>query len=89
MKVLVINGSPHLNGCTDRALREVENTLHENGVETERVEVGNIAVRGCVGCNYSKNETSPGSISRVSSPALNRRILRDPSNCILSFSTNR
>ncbi|MDE7338682.1 MAG: flavodoxin family protein [Bacteroidales bacterium] len=52
MKVLVINGSPHLNGCTDRALREVENTLHENGVETERVEVGNIAVRGCVGCNF-------------------------------------
>ena len=52
MKVLAINGSPHLNGCTDRALREVENTLHENGVETERVEVGNIAVRGCVGCNF-------------------------------------
>ncbi|MBD5396891.1 flavodoxin family protein [bacterium] len=52
MKVLVINGSPHLHGCTDRALREVENTLHENGVETERVDVGNIAVRGCVGCNF-------------------------------------
>ncbi len=70
MKVLVINGSPHLNGCTDRALREVENTLHENGVETERVEVGNIAVRGCVGCNFCSehrrcvfndlvNETAP------------------------------
>ena len=52
MKVLVINGSPHLHGCTDRALREVENPLHENGVETERVDVGNIAVRGCVGCNF-------------------------------------
>ena len=70
MKVLVINGSPHLHGCTDRALREVENTLHENGVETERVEVGNIAVRGCVGCNFCSehgrcvfndlvNETAP------------------------------
>lgn len=70
MKVLVINGSPHLNGCTDRALREVENTLHENGVETERVEVGNIAVRGCVDCNFCSehghcvfndlvNETAP------------------------------
>ena len=70
MKVLVINGSPHLHGCTDRALREVENTLHENGVETERVDVGNIAVRGCVGCNFCSehgrcvfndlvNETAP------------------------------
>ena len=27
MKVLVINGSPHIHGCTDRALREVEITL--------------------------------------------------------------
>ena len=70
MKVLVINGSPHLHGCTDRALREVENTLHENGVETERVDVGNVAVRGCVGCNFCSehgrcvfndmvNETAP------------------------------
>ncbi len=70
MKVLVINGSPHLHGCTDRALREVEDTLHQNGVETERVEVGNIALRGCVGCNFCNehgrcvfndlvNETAP------------------------------
>lgn len=70
MKVLVINGSPHLHGCTDRALREVEDTLHQNGVETERVEAGNIALRGCVGCNFCNehgrcvfndlvNETAP------------------------------
>lgn len=37
MKVLVINGSPHLNGCTDRALREVEAALTAQGVEVERV----------------------------------------------------
>lgn len=29
MKVLVINGSPHLSGCTDRALREVEGVLKD------------------------------------------------------------
>lgn len=33
MKVLVINGSPRLSGCTDRALREVEATLQSEGVE--------------------------------------------------------
>lgn len=51
MKVLVINGSPHLNGCTDRALREVEAALTALGVEVERVNVGHQDVRGCIGCN--------------------------------------
>lgn len=70
MKVLVINGSPHLHGCTDRALREVEKTLNDCGVETVRVEVGNKNIRGCIGCNYCRqhgrcvfddavNETAP------------------------------
>ena len=51
MKVLVINGSPHLNGCTDRALREVEAALTAQGVAVERVNVGHQNVRGCIGCN--------------------------------------
>lgn len=70
MKVLVINGSPHLNGCTDRALREVEETLKTNGVEVERVNVATKDVRGCIGCNFCRehghcvfndivNETAP------------------------------
>lgn len=54
MKVLVINGSPHLHGCTDRALREVEKTLNDNGIETERVDVGNKDVRGCIACNFCR-----------------------------------
>lgn len=33
MKVLVINGSPHLHGCTDRALNEVEATLQNEGID--------------------------------------------------------
>lgn len=54
MKVLVINGSPHINGCTDRALREVEETLKASGVETERINVGNKDIRGCIGCNFCR-----------------------------------
>ena len=54
MKVLVVNGSPHLTGCTDRALKEVEATLNVNGIETERVNVGNKDVRGCIGCNFCR-----------------------------------
>lgn len=50
MKVLLINGSAHTKGCTARALDEVENVLHEQGIETHRVDVGNKDVRGCIGC---------------------------------------
>ena len=54
MKVLVINGSPHINGCTDRGLREVEETLKASGIETERINVGNKDIRGCIGCNFCR-----------------------------------
>ncbi|MBD5235887.1 MAG: flavodoxin family protein [Barnesiella sp.] len=55
MKVIVINGSPHISGgCTDRGLREVEDTLKANGIEVERINVGNKDVRGCIGCNFCR-----------------------------------
>lgn len=50
MKVLILNGSPRSHGCTARALEEVEKTLHEEGIETETVLVGNKDVRGCIAC---------------------------------------
>ena len=50
MKVLILNGSPRRNGCTARALEEVEKTLHEEGIETETVLVGNKDIRGCIAC---------------------------------------
>lgn len=50
MKVLLINGSPHVHGCTDRALREVADALLQEGVETEIFWIGNRPVGGCIGC---------------------------------------
>lgn len=50
MKVLILDGSPRSNGCTARALEEIEKTLHEEGIETETVLVGNKDVRGCIAC---------------------------------------
>ena len=35
MKVLLVNGSPHKEGCTYTALREAADALEKNGVETE------------------------------------------------------
>lgn len=70
MKVLMINGSPHPDGCTARALKEVADTLATQNVETRIVNVGQKDVRGCIGCYYCKehgrcvfndivNETAP------------------------------
>ncbi len=50
MKVLLINGSPHKCGTTYAALNEVARTLEAEGVESEIIQVGNLALRGCLGC---------------------------------------
>ena len=52
MKVLLINGSPRANGCTARALKEVEVTLNKEGIETETIHVGNKDLRGCTACGF-------------------------------------
>ena len=51
MKVLLINGSPHENGCTYTALKETASALNKNGVETEIVWIGNGILGGCTGCS--------------------------------------
>ena len=50
MKVLLVNGSPHKNGSTNRALQEVEKVLTEEGLETEIYWIGAKPVGGCIGC---------------------------------------
>ena len=50
MKVLLLNGSPHVAGTTFRALSEVARTLNECGIETEIITVGNKRISGCVAC---------------------------------------
>lgn len=54
MKVLLINGSPHKNGCTFTALSEVAKSLNQNGVETEIAWIGNGAIHGCIACGGCK-----------------------------------
>ena len=52
MKVLLVNGSPHKNGCTNRALQEIEAQLDEEGVDSEIFWIGNKPLVGCMGCGY-------------------------------------
>lgn len=50
MKVLLINGSPHKDGCTFTALNEVAKTLEKNGIETEILYLGVKPIAGCIAC---------------------------------------
>ena len=50
MKVLIINGSPRVNGNTTIAVNEMLKIFEKEGVETEVVQIGNKDVRGCIAC---------------------------------------
>ena len=49
-KVLLLNGSPHVHGCTAAALEEMIKVFEEEGVETELIQVGIKEIRGCIAC---------------------------------------
>ena len=46
MKVAIINGSPNPDGNTAIALETAAAVLRENGIETERIEIGCGALHG-------------------------------------------
>ena len=50
MKVLLLNGSPHPNGCTAEALKEMIRVFEAEGIETELIQAGSKAIRGCIAC---------------------------------------
>lgn len=50
MKVLIINGSPRVNGNTTIAVNEMVRIFEKEDVETEAVQIGNKDVRGCIAC---------------------------------------
>lgn len=50
MKVLLINGSPHKEGNTYLALREMEKIFEQEQVESEIIHIGNKPIRGCIAC---------------------------------------
>lgn len=50
MKVLLINGSPHKEGCTFTALSEVAGALNRRSIATEIFHIGTRPIAGCVAC---------------------------------------
>lgn len=50
MKVIAINGSPRSGGNTFRMLDLLLDTLRQEGIETELLQVGGTDIRGCRSC---------------------------------------
>jgi len=50
MKVLMVNGSANLEGCTFTALTEVGKALEKQGIEYEIFQLGSKPIRDCIGC---------------------------------------
>ena len=54
MKVLLVNGGPHKEGCTYTALSEVSKALNNEGIETEIFWIGLKPISGCIACGKCK-----------------------------------
>ena len=51
MKVMLINGSSHADGCTALALRQAATALEEEGIETETIFIGSAPLADCTACH--------------------------------------
>lgn len=54
MKVLLVNGSPHKEGCTYTALCEVSDALNKNEIDTDLFWIGNKSISGCIACHQCR-----------------------------------
>lgn len=50
LKVLLINGSPHKNGCTHTAVAEVASQLNASGIATQELHIGSGPISPCCAC---------------------------------------
>ncbi|MBQ6638026.1 MAG: flavodoxin family protein [Lachnospiraceae bacterium] len=50
-KILLLNGSAHVHGCTATALDEMIKVFEKEGMETKLIQVGAKDIRGCISCN--------------------------------------
>lgn len=50
MKVLIINGSPRINGNTQIAINELTKEFEQENIEVKNIEIGTKDIRGCIAC---------------------------------------
>lgn len=50
LKVLILNGSPRADGNTTIAVNEMVKVFETEGIETQIMQIGSQAIRGCIAC---------------------------------------
>lgn len=55
MKVLMINGSPRIEGNTKQVFDVMLDVFAQEGIETEVIQIGQKDIRGCIACRTCKN----------------------------------
>ena len=58
MKILVLNGSPHLNGATSDMVNAFSAGAREAGNEVVCLNVARKNIHGCLGCEYCREKES-------------------------------
>ena len=56
MKILVLNGSPHLNGATSDMIDAFSKGAQESGHEVNVINVAHKNIRGCMACEYCREK---------------------------------
>ena len=56
MKILVLNGSPHLEGPTSDMTKAFAKGVEEAGHEVVCINVAHKNIRGCMACEYCRNK---------------------------------
>ena len=57
MKVLIINGSPRIDGNSTLLIKEITKVFGELNINYEEIRVGDKDIRGCIACDHcEKNE---------------------------------
>lgn len=54
MKILLINGSPNKNGCTNRALEEIKAKLKTHDIDSEIIWLTTNPMQDCISCGKCK-----------------------------------
>ena len=57
MKVMLLNGSSHPDGCTALALRQAAKAIEEEGIETEIIFLGNAPMADCIACGHCRTDS--------------------------------
>jgi len=65
MKILMVYGGPHENGCTREALRQMEEIFQKEEIQSDPFWIGTKAISGCMACGKCREMGQCGINDRV------------------------